>query len=179
MKVQVSDIDPRSRRIIILKWLCLVLLILVVFTLQATPSFLEIYGVKPVLLLPLAVSIAMFEGEFAGAFVAMACGLLWDLASESPFGAYGFIFLIAGVAAGLLMRLLLRNEWFNCMFLVLFSAVIILSLEFLFTYAIYRYEDIGDVFLRRHLPMMLYTTVLSPIIYFIVKLIEKIKPEET
>lgn len=148
------------------------------FTLQSTPSFLEINGIKPILLLPLAIAIPMFEAEWAGGFAALACGLLWDMAGESLFGTYGFLCLVAGVATGLLLRFLLRNEWFNFVFLVFIASAVIFSMEFLFTYAIQGYELYGQVFFQKHLPMIVYTTAISPVLYFIVKLIERIKPEE-
>lgn len=173
-----SDIDRTTRNKRIIKWVVLGLFTIIVFTLQATPSFLEIFGVKPVLLLPLAIAIPMFEGEWAGGFAALGCGLLWDMSSESPFGSYGFLCLVAGVATGLLLRFLLRNEWFNCMFLVFVASLVVFSLEFLFTYAIYSYEDYAQVFFTKHLPMIAYTTAVSPAIYYAIKLIEKIKPEE-
>lgn len=151
---------------------------LLVFTLQSTPSFLSINDVKPVLLLPLAIAIPMFEAEWAGGFAALACGLLWDMAGESPFGSYGFLCLVAGVATGLLLKFLIRNEWFNFLFLVFVASTAVFSIEFLFTYAIQGYEEYSQVFFQKHLPMILYTTAVSPILYFAVKLIEKIKPEE-
>lgn len=176
-KAEVNNIDSATRNKLILKWVVLSLFILFVFTLQATPSFLEILGVKPILLLPLAISIAMFEGEWIGGFAAMSCGLLWDISGESPFGAYGFLCLVFGVATGLLLKLLLRNEWFNCLFLVFAASVVIVLIEFLFTYAIRDYDAVGQVFLAKHLPTIFYTSLISPVIYFIVKLVEKIKPE--
>ena len=173
-----SEIDRTTRNKRIIKWVALSLLMLFSFTLQSTPSFLEINDVKPILLLPLAIAIPMFEAEWAGGFAALACGLLWDMAGESPFGSYGFLCLVAGVTTGLLLRFLLRNEWFNFVFLVFIASVVTFSAEFLFTYAIQGYEQFGQVYLQKHLPMIAYTTVISPILYFTVKLIEKIKPEE-
>ena len=82
---------------------------------------------KPLLLLPLAISIAMFEGEWVGGLVAMGCGLLWDMAGEAPFGSYGVLCLVVGVSTGLLLKLLLRNEWFNCLFIVFIASLFIVS----------------------------------------------------
>lgn len=170
------DRTTRNKRI--LKWVLLSFFMLFIFALQSTPSFLEINDIKPILLLPLAIAIPMFEAEWLGGFAALACGLLWDMAGESPFGSYGFLCLVAGVVTGLLLRFLLRNEWFNFVALVFVASTIIFSMEFLFTYAIQGYEQYGQVFVQKHLPLILYTTAVSPIVYFTVKLIEKIKPEE-
>ncbi len=161
-----------------LKWVLLVLFILVLFTLQSTPGLFQIAGIRPILLIPAAVAVAMFEGEFIGAFVAMGCGLLWDLAGEAPFGAYALLCLLFGVITGLLLRLLLRCEWFNCVVLVLVFSFIVICAEFLFAYAIYGHTHIGTIFLQKHLPVVLYTTAVSPAVFFVVKKIEKLNPGE-
>ena len=48
------------------------------YVLQCTPGFLEIMEVKPILLIPAAITLAMFEGEFIGglygAFAGLLCG---------------------------------------------------------------------------------------------------------
>ena len=59
--------QQRKKLYHILKWSSYVLLIIIAYVLQTTTSLFVIFGVKPLLLVPLAVCIAMFEGEFAGA----------------------------------------------------------------------------------------------------------------
>ena len=67
--------QQRKKLYHILKWSSYVLLIIIAYVLQTTTSLFVIFGVKPLLLVPLAVCIAMFEGEFAGAiFGAVAAG---------------------------------------------------------------------------------------------------------
>ena len=49
------------------KYLLYAGLVLLCYILQNTPGFLEIFGVKPFLVIPAVLAIAMFEGEFVGA----------------------------------------------------------------------------------------------------------------
>ena len=72
--------QQRKKLYHILKWSSYVLLIIIAYVLQTTTSLFVIFGVKPLLLAPLAVCIAMFEGEFAGAIFGAVAGLLADAA---------------------------------------------------------------------------------------------------
>ncbi len=50
----------------IVKWICYALLGLLCAVLQTTPGLFQFGAAKPLWLLPLALSVAVFEGEFAG-----------------------------------------------------------------------------------------------------------------
>lgn len=49
------------------------------YVLQTTPGFLQIFGVKPFLVIPAVIAIAMQEGEFTGALYGAlaACSVIW------------------------------------------------------------------------------------------------------
>ena len=149
-------------------------MILLLTALESTPHLFEILGVKPVLLLPFALAVAMHKGEVTGATVATVCGLMFDICINSPFGAYAFFFLFFGVSVGLLSRLLLQKTWFNHAFLVFVSSLLIQFLDFFFNYILYGYSGIGVIFLTHHIPCVIYTTLISPIFYFLMKRVYKL-----
>ena len=62
----------------IVKWICYALLGLLCTVLQTTPGLFQFGAAKPLWLLPLALAVAVFEGEFAGAVFGAVCGLMWD-----------------------------------------------------------------------------------------------------
>ena len=62
----------------IVKWICYALLGLLCAVLQTTPGLFQFGAAKPLWLLPLALAVAVFEGEFAGAVFGAVCGLMWD-----------------------------------------------------------------------------------------------------
>ena len=72
--------DARKRTLILVaKQLCYALLLFAAYVLQTTPGFLTFFGVKPVLLVPTAICIAVLEGVFPGALWALRpafCGIL-------------------------------------------------------------------------------------------------------
>ena len=62
------------------------LTLLLLYILQTTPGFLTFWGIKPLLVLPLAVSIAMMEGELVGGLFGLAAGILCDTSGITIFG---------------------------------------------------------------------------------------------
>ena len=61
------------------KWLLYTFLLFLAFILQTTVGFLQVFGVKPIFILPVMVYISMFEGELAGAVVGIIGGLFWNI----------------------------------------------------------------------------------------------------
>lgn len=155
-------------------WIAYIVLIVVLTVFQSVPHFFEIFGVKPLFLLALIIPIAMEKGEVVGAVVGVISGLLWDMALPSPFGSYGFLFMCFCVIVGLLSRLLLQRTWFNNLFLVFACVLIIQMIDFFFNYTIFGYEGISKIFFTQHIPCVIYTTVISPVFYFLVKWINKL-----
>ena len=60
----------RRSRSQLLKWGCYVLALFVCAALQTTPGLFQLGEAKPLLVLPLCLAVAVFEGEFAGALLA-------------------------------------------------------------------------------------------------------------
>ena len=67
----------------IFKWVCYTLLMLLCTVLQTMPGLFQLGAAKPLYLLPLALAVSVFEGEFAGAVFGAVCGLMWDYTAET------------------------------------------------------------------------------------------------
>lgn len=159
----------KNTHIYIFKYGSLVLLLLILYVLQNTPMLFSIYGVKPNLVVPAAVCIAMFEGEFTGGIMGALGGLLCDLGSFTVFGFNG-IFILAGcVAVGLLTAYLTQLRLSNA--LMLGFGVLLLRglLEYFFYFQMWGFESRGRVLLFSILPSVLYSTLVIIPMYFIVR----------
>ena len=71
------------------------------YIIQTTPGLFEFCGIKPILVLPACICIAVFEGEFSGGLFGFVFGLFCDSASETVFGFNALLFLVFCVFAGL------------------------------------------------------------------------------
>ena len=60
----------------IFKWGCYTRLMLLCTVLQTMPGLFQLGAAKPLYLLPLALAVSVFEGEFAGAIFGAVCGLM-------------------------------------------------------------------------------------------------------
>ncbi len=72
------------------------------------------------LLIPVTAAFTMHENEFAGLFLGLLSGILWDAASPLTDGMYALIFPAVFLLTGLLTRYVLRNTYLTA---ALFTAV--------------------------------------------------------
>ena len=66
----------KRKRSQITKWVCYALLMLLCTVLQTLPGLFRLGEAKPLWLLPLALAVAVEEGEFAGGIFGAVCGLM-------------------------------------------------------------------------------------------------------
>ena len=140
---------------------------------MAPRVFPAVFGARPLLLIPIVVSIAMFEGPVGGAAAGIAGGLLWDLYADRLFGFSALFLMAICCACGLLVRLLIRNNLLSAM--LLFSGALLTQglMDWFFNYVLWMKEDPLYMLGRMLLPDMAYTLVVSPLLYGLTLLIAK------
>ncbi len=154
----------------LIKWGIYIVLLLIFYCLQTAPSLWTIHHIKPVLLIPLAVCISLFEGEIGSAVFGLLTGFLWDFASGKVFGFYGMVLMICCLLAALLSMYLVRVNLMNALFIVAAVSLICNIWNFLFYYLIWGYRDVWLSFVQL-LFSSLYTTVFALPIFYLTRLI--------
>jgi len=149
----------RARIIAFQKHFLYVLLILLLYVLQTTPRLFEIYGVKPMLVIPAAIAIAMHEGELTGGIYGAFAGLLCDMGGFGLFGFNGVVFLLAGVSAGLLIIYMMKCSAANCVLYVLLAMLLRGSVYYMFAFGMWDYEQAWRIYAFQILPTVAYTAV--------------------
>lgn len=76
----------RRSKIQLAKYFLYILLIIILYVLQNDPNFTLSNGTGPVLVLPFAVAVAMFDGQLAGGLFGLFAGILCDTSSSVLFG---------------------------------------------------------------------------------------------
>ena len=157
-----------------LKYSGYILLITLVYAISTARGVLPtFFGTKPLILIPLVLCIAMFEGDLCGATMGAVAGALMDAGSMSAFG-FSAIFLLAfGFAAGFLITYFMRNNIFTALIICAGSAFLYGFFKWFFFYAIFRYDNAFYVLCRYYLPSAVYTLVFMPLFYFISILLVK------
>ena len=127
---------------------------------QNTDGFFpQIFGVRALLLIPAVVCTAMFERDIVGMLFGLFAGMLYLL-------AVGFI-------CGTLINTVMRNNVVTASLLSV-GFIIIYSLGYwLFHYVFASIDGAAHVLVRYYLPGILYTAIFVPIIFIIVRAVEK------
>ncbi len=169
----------RLQKLLILKWLCYTLVLLLGAALQTTPHFLQIGAGKPIFLLPICMAVACIEDPYTGAWFGMAGGLIWDWTAGRVPGLLAIG--MAGVCffAGIAVILILRVNHMNFVLLAGSGTWLIVSMDFVFNYWMRGYVHPQVEYLTRVLPTVIFTAAISPFVMMLLKKInKKFQPEE-
>ena len=113
----------------LLKWGCYVLALFVCAALQTTPGLFQLGQARPLLVLPLCLAVAVFEGEFAGALFGTVGGLLWDYAAGRTVGMLALELLLLCFGVSVLVQLYLQVNFGNFAAVSTATALVVLSLD--------------------------------------------------
>lgn len=151
-----------------LRWFAYALILLLVSLLQAAPRlFPAVGGAHPCPLIAAVVCIAMFEGPFVGAAVGVGGGLLWALYADRLFGFDALLLLVVGCACGLLVQVLIRNNWMSALSLNAATLLLYVLVDWLVRYVLFAQAGLWHALWYILLPNALYTFVLSPAVYYL------------
>lgn len=158
-----------KRRNLIIKWLLYLLVMAASFLFMTVTD-----SIMPLFHIPIAICIAIYEkSELTSAFVGLLCGLLTDVACGKLFGFNGFLLTVVCMFVSLLFLYVLRHNTVN--YLIVNSATVVVFglLDYLFFYAMWGSDVNGRIFLFNILIPMLLTIAISPVMWFLFKIIHK------
>lgn len=150
------------------------ILIIICFVLQsALFPFIEIADISPNLLLILTVSFGLMRGRKEGMLVGFFCGFFYDLYFGFAIGPFMIVYMLIGYCNGFFHRLYLVED-------VLLPILIITLDDFIFNFITYiiffvmRNRLSFGLYLKNIiLPEMIYTAVLTMIVFKLFVLINK------
>ena len=149
------------------QWTAYGLLLLAAFLLQSAPHALQIAGTKPLLLLPLTVSIGLFTGPLGGGIAGAVAGFLWDLYSDGLLGFHGLFLLVIGCVCGLLVVLLMRNNLLTATLLCAGTLCLQVLYDWGLSYLLLLRDHPFSALWHTYLPCALYTLLCAPILYLL------------
>jgi rod shape-determining protein MreD len=148
-----------------------VVLIIITAIIQNTGTrFNGMFSAHTFLLIPLAVSISMFEREITAAVLGALAGLLWDLSSGIDGYNMLVIMLISAVCSILISRLM-RNNIVTALVLSV-SAIAVFIFLYIMIYIVFDGGGypLSQIF-RFYLPSFILTSAFIPIYYYLIKMI--------
>jgi len=147
-------------------------LIMLTASLQNTKGlFPEIFGVRAMLLIPAVVCISMHEREISGIFFGLFAGLLWDNISAGPSSFNAIMLTTIGFVCGALIGTIMRNNLVTALLLTGASVFAYNTIYWLIAYVFHSYAGAGMAYLTFYFPACIYTIVLMPGFYYLVRFI--------
>lgn len=159
----------REKVIPILKWGLYYFILLIVYSWQTTPNLFEVFNIKPVLILPLVVAISMNERVIESAFFGMITGFLWDISSDKLFGFNAIILFTIATTISLICIYYLQNKLINFLFFCILALFVQGGLDYFFYYKIWQYENSEIIFNNIIFPTIIYTIIISPIFFILIR----------
>lgn len=159
-----------DRRYTVFRYLAYSLEILLLFILQTTPNLMpELFGSKPLLLIPAALTISFLESEIPAMFFGLACGLCLDFGYSDNVGFFTIALTISCYFISLVFRdymvvSILNATAFNAIFC---SGLIILY--FLFSFVFAGKGNVFGYFAAHYISRIIYTFLCGMLLYFLNK----------
>ena len=169
---KIMTLESQNKKLIIRRS-CLALIILLISVLQNTDGFFpQIFGIRALILIPAVVCISMFERDIYGMLLGLFAGMLWDVfASGASFNA---LFLLSvGFICGTLINTIMRNNIVTALILSTAAILFYIILYWVFNYVLTGFDSAAYMLLRYYLPSVLYTAVFTPIMFIIIRNVEK------
>lgn len=146
---------------------------LLLYILQTTPGLFAIYGIKPNLVIPAAVAIAFLEDEYLGGIYGAFAGILCDFGGFSLYGMGAMVIMVSCVVIGLLAIYMLRPTMINFIIALLLLMLLRGLMDFLFSYAMWNYENVMIVLVYKILPTIVYSVAVGPLMLVIYRRLQK------
>ena len=138
----------------------------------------EIFGAKPLLILPILVMIAIFEGELTAFCFGIFAGVLLDVSFSWQLGFYTIISPVFGYLIGLASRNSAKSTIVYTIYVSTVTLFSIYSLHFFVHFIIGGYSEKLYAYFYHYLPNFLYTLATCPIFYYINRAFAAIISEE-
>ena len=146
----------------LIKYSLYILLLCLSYVVSSSPGL----SFKPILVLPMVVCIAIYEGEFVGGLYGALAGVLLDYGAMTLFGINAMLLLVLGCAAGLISLYLLRSSVLSSLILTGAVALIQGLVSFFLLYGIWRLSGASMLLWRRFLPTALLTVITAPLYHY-------------
>lgn len=141
--------------------------IIVFFVLERIPNLLpSVNGVRPIILVPIVILIALFEGPNVGVVFGFFAGLLLDVGATGTFGFYAVAMTCLGFLVGNVAQKIIKFNLITSVAVAIAFTAAFYFAHFLFKFLFLGYADAIFSIFNHYLVAMLYTVSLSPLTYF-------------
>ncbi len=150
----------------ITKYSIFVLSVFILYILQSTPGFLQIFGIKPVLIIPFCTSLAMLDETEQAGVVYLVGGLLCDLSAGRVVGGFSISLIIVCLAAVIAVKFIIKTTSRNFFYFAFGGMMFIYTIDFMFAFIMGGgYESLMPYYLKNVVGVSLYSALFTQIFY--------------
>ncbi len=161
-----TESESDMNRYNVVKYTAFSLEILLSYIIQSTPGLtLEVFGGRPVLMLPIAMTVAIFEGEIPAIVFGVICGLMADSGYSGPMGYYAIMLAILCYIVSILMENYIRTNLLTAVLIGAVSIPVIIVVQFLLFYVAMGYGYAWEYFAAHYISRIIYTFAFVPVYY--------------
>lgn len=154
----------------VIKWVIYIIFLLFFYMIMRSGTFIFW---QPFFIIPLAVSVSLYERELPSCIFALFSGYFIDLACDFIFGFSAVWLMIVCVGASLLSRNLIRVNIINFFWLNTLAVLLEFFMHYLFNILIWDISNADIIYEQSISPTVISTIIASPFIYLIVKSVYK------
>lgn len=158
---------------LLLRWGSYTVLLLLAAVLETIPGFMNLFEIKPLFILPLALAVSVHEDELNAAFFGTACGLVWDWTAARYAGGFALELAAVCLLISLLTRVFLQIGLFNFCLITAGCCLVVCSLDFVFNFIMVGYGHIARRYFFYILPMVFYSAAISPLEFLTINAVSK------
>lgn len=161
------------------KFVVTFILLIISYVLQTTAlPVIDIAGITPNLILIIISFSGYINGRTAGIFTGFFAGLLIDLQFGNIIGLYALIYMSIAYLCGLCHKIYFRDDSTLPIIIICISEFLYGTMEYIFNFAFRNKLDFGFYLKRIIMPEMIYTVLLSILLYKLILFLFKHNKKE-
>lgn len=177
---KISGSKARSRRMLLrgfLRWFLYAAVLLLFYLFETNPL---IRGYCPLLLIPLATAVAMYEGDLAAGVFGVFCGLMLDMAGGVTVTGFSALWLLCACPfISLLSRFLIKVTFISHFIITAAVSVVMGSMDFLFVHWMWEGAGSSISLTRSIIPAYGGAVCFAIPVYFLITfIVNKLRPKE-
>ncbi len=148
--------------------------ILICYILQGTPKLIpEIFGSRPLLLIPIAIAIASKENEIPSLIFGAVCGVFTDIATGGNIGFFSILMTLICYFEANILKTYFVSNFRTVLIISAITVPLIICLYFLVFTVIAGIENPVFLFVNHYISRIVYTLVMIIPFYFLNKFFYK------
>ena len=152
----------------IFRYFAYTLEIIIFFMIERTPRLIpELFGEKPIIIVPILLTIALFEGEKAGLGFGIFIALLMETSTSCNFGFFVILLGILGYIVGLISKDVINVNFPTAMMVSSVSLLIFFIFSFFYYSSLESYHGAFYIFWRHYLLKIALSNLTLPLVYYL------------